>query len=245
MKKIFNNLTIRRKLVGGFGIVTVLTMALSFISFSTLSKINGDYSYLSNFPQRQLSLLKDLEIGIEDMRLVTVQLADEARAGRPTEEPYALFMALFEIAGERIEEYIGVNNADTQCDAAILRENNAAVDMLSYNLAGLCMQITEAYAAAQNEEYQTALSLPADSGFFSEAAYIIGGLRDRTERYLYDYSTTVTGEKNFINRLFVVIVLSIVCLSVVLAMALATPLCDFMKNLSDDKLESSAGHIQT
>lgn len=66
----YRNMKIRAKLILGFGIAIVLSIALAVVGVYTAYTVDGDYSYVLNYPQKRMDALSEVTLHTARMRRV-------------------------------------------------------------------------------------------------------------------------------------------------------------------------------
>jgi methyl-accepting chemotaxis protein len=137
----FGNITIKKKLYSGFGIILILLVILSFTSFLFLSKVNDTYTHLLNNKAQSVQLIKDLRIAVEEQRgSISSFLIDGDEAN----------VAAFEEAQENFRTALG------QLKVVIAERDDkqilAGLDLLQEHYSSTAMQIIDS-KKHNNDEY--------------------------------------------------------------------------------------------
>jgi len=69
------NMKIGRKLAIGFGILLIFVAAITVLGVVSIVQVNRNYTYVLEHPNRRYSTLRDLEVGLMDLRRIITQVS--------------------------------------------------------------------------------------------------------------------------------------------------------------------------
>ena len=234
----FKNLRIKSKLLLYFAITSVFTIFLAVLAVVTVNRLDNRYTYLLNFPQKNLEYLMNIDKNCSDMRRATTAIMLNANNEQVIDGYWKQYEEAYANAVECAGRYIENNDLETFRDEAILSQNNEIMKTILLNL-----EEYRSYVSRGTEEARSMRDFDTVNTIFLEGAPIIMEVVDTLEELIPQATTHTnnvsdsnTREKNAYILFFMIIALLIVVASTVVALYFSgqisnpmTALTTFMK----------------
>ena len=232
-------------MIFGFGMVILLTIVLAVFSYISTHVIDEAYTYLLNFPQERVTLLKDANKELMNMRriaaVIILERDDTDEIDRLTNE----YTEAYNNALNLFERYTALNNADTQREEAVINQFN----MLTRSLVEDISTYTRDYFTpisylSREGNQEEALRLIQEGRYvITSASDTILSLAASAQNFLEEESIANTAEKNLYNNLTMGLSVGILALSVAIALAISQTLSKPIQKLKELMGNVAAGNL--
>ncbi|ASA20544.1 methyl-accepting chemotaxis protein [Paenibacillus donghaensis] len=224
------NLTITKKLYGGFGLILILLLVVAFTSYSYLSKVNDTYTQLLTNKAQSVQLIKDLRIAVEMERAsISSFLIDGDEAN----------VAAFEEAQENFRTALGqlkllVPDRD---DKQIL----AGLDLLQEHYSSTAMQIIDSKKRNNSDYLETLKTQGPLLNKFSSTAERFVKLQ---EEELSMEAEATLGEVSDIKKLVLALTASALILGVLASIIISRAISNPIQKLQKMAVQIAGGDLR-
>ena len=194
--KLFKNLKIKSKMIVVFIIFIALTFIMGILSFFIIIKINEDYSYLLDYPQQAICILKDVDTELINMRRLAVTAILESGNIELVQRFGNQFSEAYDKACKELDEYIMLNNRDPVLTFDNIRTlNNNAEKLRSYLTEYKTKYMEPAFAHSLEANQQAALQYLRDGGpTLGEASDLIKSMNENEAAYALERKQDILRE---------------------------------------------------
>lgn len=237
--KWFNNLSIRWKLVLGYGIIIALFIILSIISIATLNNVDSEYSYLLDYPQKRLTILKEAKNDVSNIRRTAITAALFSGDVEQVNNYYNQFKQVYIDTLDNLDKYCQINDSDMKRDPEIIKKYQNKIDMIKTDLEKYDTQIvSKVMEFSLNGQQKEAVEVLLDgSKIIIDTSDILDGLVSSAEAFSNEVSAKTTENKNKSDALLILLSAFIVLLSIAIALFIGNSLANPIRrlvNIADD-----------
>ena len=214
------NMKIGRKLSIGFGILLAFVIAITVLGAISILQVNRNYVYVLEHPNQRYSTLRDLEVGLMDLRRIVTQVSFVSGNTVAIEALQNEFDVAYRNTQTALEQYTQSLLADDEIDTAT---RNISLAQVGY-LEGLVFDylrhiVTPTFVAARADNFnQVSALLPLNTAISEDIRAQFLELFTETQRYM----TYIGGETSLVvtNTVSIVVVLAVI--AVVLGVLIAS-----------------------
>ncbi|MCL2415952.1 MAG: MCP four helix bundle domain-containing protein, partial [Defluviitaleaceae bacterium] len=238
--ELLNNMKIRARLLFGFGISLAIAIIISIFGAVNIMRVDADYSYVLVYPNERYALLRDMEVGLMNMRrivaLSVLHIGDDNFLAGYENELRAVQASFV----GKMEEYRSNLGEDSQIDANTrtlrLGQINSLESMINQYINTVAFRVID---AAKHGNAEFALSLIGNQG--TDMNQDIYGLFNEifadTQIYMDNISKSVTGVS--VRTMWTLLILSAIgillgtIVSVIISQSVTKPLGEVVHALCD------------
>ena len=215
----FMNLKVRSKLLLGFGIVMIFALILSVSAIASVTRFDDSYTYLLDFPQKNLEYLMKIDKFISDMRRATTAITLNIGNNDVIDNYWKQFEQAFTDANKAADLFIENNMRETVRDANTLSNNIEIMNSVKTNLKDYKANSESAIEIARNTESATLTNeiLLKGGVMVTQITNIIETTIPKAEAYIAEVSALNTNEKNKSILTFLILTAVILLLSILTA----------------------------
>ena len=213
------NLKVRSKLLLGFGIVMVFTLILAISAIASVSKLDDSYTYLLEFPEKNLEYLLRIDKLATDMRHSVAAIALNAKDKDVINNYWTQFEQAYADAIQDADLFLENNRRETVRDANVLGANIEIMKSVKTQLEAYRKNaVLGVETARKTGEIETTYSIFFQGmPLITEISNNIHDLIPKAEAYIADVSALDTAEKDRSIMMFLVLTVVILLLSVMTA----------------------------
>ena len=224
MIKKYNNLRVRTKMMLGFGLLMLFALILAVAAMLSVTQLNSSYSYLLNYPQKELEQLMQIDKLCSDMRRTTTTIMLNDKDKSVVDTYWGQFDLAYNDAIRYADLYLEANASEAG-ESSIMVRTDIQLAQTTKIMEAVKLQLTayrsnsllamDAIQASSDYDASNAIFLRGAS-MITEVSTNIGGLMAIAAGH-----TKAVSESNNRNKT-VSIVLFLVLTSVMLFISVAT-----------------------
>ena len=169
------NVKIRGKLLIGFAIVLLISIFIAFYGIVTLFRVDGEYSYVLEFPNMRYSILRDIEVRMMDARRTmnrvsmygaivaqAIETGDDALMARTLSEidgQHSSFLQIIREVELKFRDMRRLVTDDPVYTVAVRSERNTSINSLEREITSYWGYIERSMAASRLGDFTEATNI--------------------------------------------------------------------------------------
>ena len=217
--KWFDNLRVRKKLLVSFFTIVILSVILASFGVYELIRIDKNYSYILDYPQKRLEYLVMLRTNCAEMRQSTTAIIINMGDSETIDKYANSFQKAFDSANENIDAFINNAASDNVRDSIELTSKIETMEGIKVSLEEYRRIVELGTGLAKTSDFETVNAVLLDSGRF--VAPVLESINEHildANEYAEQISQSISKERDRIIVLFYIILAIIVIFSVIISL---------------------------
>jgi len=214
--KRFVNLSVRAKLLSGFGMVVAFAIILTLVATLSVRQLDSNYSHLINFPLKNVEHLRTINRLCSDMRIAAVALMLNTEGPALIDNYWGQYERAYNEAVTLINRYITNNDNDTVQEPAARQQNGQTMRAALKTLESYKANTQQAVATLRNgaDHDTSTAAFQAGTPLVMEVSETLLALVEKADIYVVsqsEYNTAQTARTivQLCILSFVIVVLSV------------------------------------